>query len=372
MSLGAPPDALTDPNPIYPSGQTAADLASSNGHKGIAGYLAESALSSHLTTLQLKDTIEGTCERTPGEEEYRKITWGLAWNDFDVRGEYRILIIVEDIEQEALATLVVNKLLRGIENCSTESSGIWRKKEPLLAFKLFVVVNIKSNDIGFLSVFSPLIGNFVFLKTTTVIRDELGLTLDKADKEVMGHGAKVLFTKDLTIIVGDGSTQVAVNQRVAQIRNLIEVAEQEYKKEKRNERIAKFSGGVVVIQVTLRYITVQYNLVVYELLFLCSLSDLLAVRMTLVSGSIDCEIDIQAAVEESIVVGGGCTLLRLASKVDAIKDSLENDEEKLERALSYPLKLIAKNAGANGSFVSEKVLSNDNPEFGYNAATEEY
>jgi chaperonin GroEL len=85
----------------------------------------------------------------------------------------------------------------------------------------------------------------------------------------------------------------------------------------------------------------------------------------------------QAAVEEGIVVGGGCTLLRLAARVDAIKDNLENDEQKVgaeivRRALSYPLKLIAKNAGVNGSVVTEKVLSNDNFKFGYNAATGQY
>lgn len=81
--------------------------------------------------------------------------------------------------------------------------------------------------------------------------------------------------------------------------------------------------------------------------------------------------------EEGIVVGGGCTLLRLASQVDAIKDTLDNDEQKVgseivRRALSYPLKLIAKNAGVNGSVVVEKVLANENPAFGYNAATGEY
>ncbi|KAG5536199.1 hypothetical protein RHGRI_023851 [Rhododendron griersonianum] len=150
----------------------------------------------------------------------------------------------------------------------------------------------------------------------------------------MGHDAKVMFTKDLMTIVGDGSTQDAANQRVAQIKNLIEVAEQEYEKEKRNDRIAKLSGGVVVIQVVAQTETEKRT------------------------------------VEEGIAVVGGCILLRLASKVDAIKDSLENDEEK--RALSFPLKLIAKNAGANGSIVSDKVLSNDNPKFGYNAATGEY
>ncbi|KAK7289762.1 hypothetical protein RIF29_03682 [Crotalaria pallida] len=85
----------------------------------------------------------------------------------------------------------------------------------------------------------------------------------------------------------------------------------------------------------------------------------------------------KAAVEEGIIVGGGCTLLRIASKMDEIKDSLDNDEEKVgadivKRALSYPLKLIAKNAGVNGCVVSEKVLSSDNPKYGYNAATGKY
>ncbi|KAL0410671.1 UNVERIFIED_CONTAM: RuBisCO large subunit-binding protein subunit beta, chloroplastic [Sesamum latifolium] len=111
--------------------------------------------------------------------------------------------------------------------------------------------------------------------TGSVIREEIGLTLDKADKEVLGHAAKVVLTKESTTIVGDGSIQEAVNRRVAQIRNLI-----------------------------------------------------------------------AAAVEEGIVVGGGCTLLRLASKVGA---------DIVKRAMSYPLKLIAKNAGVNGSVVSEKV-----------------
>ncbi|KAJ0007432.1 hypothetical protein Pint_29686 [Pistacia integerrima] len=83
----------------------------------------------------------------------------------------------------------------------------------------------------------------------TVIRDEVGLSLDKAEKEVLGHVAKVVLTKETTKIVGDGSTQDAVNRRVSQIRNLLEAAEQDYEKEKLNERIAKLSGGVAVIQV---------------------------------------------------------------------------------------------------------------------------
>lgn len=83
----------------------------------------------------------------------------------------------------------------------------------------------------------------------TVVRDEIGLALDKVGMEVLGTAAKVVVTKDSTTIVGDGSTQEAVTKRVNQIRNLIEVAEQDYEKEKLNERIAKLSGGVAIIQV---------------------------------------------------------------------------------------------------------------------------
>ncbi|KAL0365904.1 UNVERIFIED_CONTAM: RuBisCO large subunit-binding protein subunit beta, chloroplastic [Sesamum radiatum] len=152
----------------------------------------------------------------------------------------------------------------------------------------------------------------------TVIREEIGLTLDKADKEVLGHAAKVVLTKDSTAIVGDGSIQEAVNKRVAQIRNLIAAAEQDYEKEKVNERIAKLSGGWSTTETELK-------------------EKKLGVEDTLNAT--------KAAVEEGIVVGGGCTLLRLASKVGA---------DIVKRAMSYPLKLIAKNAGVNGSVVSEK------------------
>ncbi|XP_021804984.1 ruBisCO large subunit-binding protein subunit beta, chloroplastic-like, partial [Prunus avium] len=131
-------------------------------------------------------------------------------------------------------------------------------------------------------------------------------------KEVLGHASKVVLTKDTSTIVGDGSTQEAVNKRVAQIKNLIEAAEQDYEREKLNERIAKLSGGVAVIQVGAQTETE------------------LKEKKLRVEDALNAT---KAVVEEGIVVGGGCTLLRLASKVDAIKDTLDNDEEKTESSI---------------------------------------
>jgi chaperonin GroEL len=128
---------------------------------------------------------------------------------------------------------------------------------------------------------------------------------------VLGTAAKIVIGKEFCTIVGDGSTQADVTARVKQIRNLAEATEQDYEREKLNERIARLSGGVAIIQVGAQTETE------------------LKEKKLRVEDALNAT---KAAVEEGIVIGGGCTLLKLAAKVDAIKASLSNEEQKVRRA----------------------------------------
>ncbi|XP_050275991.1 chaperonin 60 subunit beta 4, chloroplastic isoform X2 [Quercus robur] len=220
--------------------------------------------------------------------------------DSAVKEKYPIVIVAEGIEQEALAAVIRNKLRGVLKAAAIKAPAFGERKSHYL------------DDIAILT-------------GGTVIRDEIGLTLEKAGKEVLGCATKVLITKDSTLLVTDGSTFEAVEKRVSQIRGLVENTEENFQKKILNERIARLSGGIAILQVGAQ---TQVELKDKQL----RIED--ALNAT------------KSAIEEGVVVGGGCCLLRLSTKVDGIKQLLDNEEQ--------------------------KVLSNDNINYGYNAARDCY
>jgi chaperonin GroEL len=250
-----------------------------------------------------------------------------------------ILIVAEDVEGEALATLVVNKLRGTINVAAVKAPGFGDRRKALL------------EDIAVLT-------------GGKVISEDLGIKLENVKIEDLGRAKKVTIDKDNTTIIDGAGDTNALRARVKTLKNQIEDTSSDYDREKLQERLAKLVGGVAVIRVG------------------AATETELKEKKARVEDAMNAT---RAAVEEGIVAGGGVALIRAAKALDKFKTFETNEDGEttgdpdeqigvniIRRALEEPLRQIVQNAGKEGAVIVEKVRANKDPNFGYNAATETF